>query len=61
VKWSKGATSEDLANVLFIREVNAKNVAVTGGVIKEQEKVFRQQMSVTDFVHRSLYVFCSTK
>jgi hypothetical protein len=32
--------------------VNAKNGTATNGVIKEQVKVFGQQMNVTNFVHK---------
>jgi hypothetical protein len=32
---------------------------ITDEVIKEEGKVFGQQMNVTNFVHRNLYVFFS--
>jgi hypothetical protein len=49
------------ASVIWIQQVNVKNGEATGEDIKEQEKVFGQQISVTNFVQKSWYVFCSRK
>jgi hypothetical protein len=63
VKLLKGAKLEDFEDVLvtWIWQVNSKNGTAADEVIKEQVKALGQQMSVTDFVHRSWHVFCSRK
>jgi hypothetical protein len=45
----------------LIGQVNAKNGAVADKIIKEEVKVTGQQMSVTNFVHKNWYLFCSKK
>jgi hypothetical protein len=37
------------------------NETATDEIIKEQAKMLGQQMSVINFVHKNLYVFCSIK
>jgi hypothetical protein len=61
VKWSNGAKLEDIVDalVIWIGQVNVKNVTATDEVIKEEAKVIGQQMCVTQFVHKNWYVFCS--
>jgi hypothetical protein len=59
----KGAKLEDLedALVIFIEQVNVLSGAVTNDLIKEHVEILVQQMSVTNFVHRNWYLFCSKK
>jgi hypothetical protein len=42
-------------------QMNVKNRTATEHVVKEQAKVIGQQISVTNFVYRNWYVFCSKK
>jgi hypothetical protein len=39
--------------------VNARSRTVTDEIVKEQAELLGQQMSVTDFVNKNYYVFCS--
>jgi hypothetical protein len=49
LKWLKGAKLEDLedALVIWIGQVDTNNETATDGVVKEQAKILRKQMSVT--------------
>jgi hypothetical protein len=49
------------ALIIWIGQVNTKNGTGPDKVIKEQAKLRGQQMSVTNFVHKCWYVFCSRK
>jgi hypothetical protein len=58
---TEGCKLEDLEDALDIctGQVNAKNEIATDDIITEQAKVLGQHMSVTNFVHKNWYVFCS--
>jgi hypothetical protein len=54
VLWLKGGKLQDLDDTLvtWIGQVNVKNGTAIDEVIKEQEKILGQQMTVTDFLHK---------
>jgi hypothetical protein len=54
----KGTKLEDLMDVLviWIGQLHTNNEPETYEVIKEQAKVLGQQISVTNFVYKNLYV-----
>jgi hypothetical protein len=53
----KDAKLEGLKDVLS--HLDSANGTAADEVIKEQAKVLGQQMSVTYFVHKNWYIFCS--
>jgi hypothetical protein len=62
LKLLKGAKLEDLEDALVIRigQVHTRNGTATAEVM-EQVNVSGQQMNLTNFVHKSWYVFCYKK
>jgi hypothetical protein len=61
VEWMMGAELEDLEDVLviWIGQMHTNSETATDEVIKEHGKGLGEQMSVTNFVQKNLYVFCS--
>jgi hypothetical protein len=61
VKCSQDEKLEDPkdASVIWIGHANEKNGTATDEIIKEQVLVPGQQMCITNFAHKNLYVFCS--
>jgi hypothetical protein len=58
----RGAKLEDLDSLyVWIGQVKVKNAAPSNEVINTQEKVLRQPMSVTHFVHKNWHILCSKK
>jgi hypothetical protein len=59
VKWLNRAKLEYLEDtlVIWVGQLNGKNGAATGRLVKEQMKVLGQQMSVTNSVHKNYYVY----